>query len=112
MLLEMQNAMNSVMTGAQLHQALRDSSSCSPSSSSPSPPSSPQCSQDSESSVPMDTLSLASSCSSDSGEEDSAPRPDGFHLSQSGALNRGRLPVSLITDTMSNKKMLPSRKFP
>lgn len=91
MLLEMQNAMNSVMTGAQLHQVLRDSSSCSPSSSSssPSPPSSPQCSQDSESSVPMDTMSLASSCSSDSSEEDSVTRPDGFHLAQSGVLNQG-----------------------
>ncbi|XP_053467810.1 nuclear receptor subfamily 1 group D member 2a [Ictalurus furcatus] len=92
MLLEMQNAMNSVMTGAQLHQVLRESSSCSPSSSSssPSPPSSPQCCPDSESSVPMDTMSLASSCSSDSGEEDPAPRPDGFHLAQSGgALSLG-----------------------
>ncbi|KAG7317943.1 hypothetical protein KOW79_018978 [Hemibagrus wyckioides] len=102
MLLEMQNAMNSVMTGAQLHQVLRDSSSCSPSSSSssPSPPSSPQCSQDSESSVPMDTMSLASSCSSDSGEEDSVTRPDGFHLAQSGgALSLG------LSERLSNSNM-------
>ncbi|XP_027013522.1 nuclear receptor subfamily 1 group D member 2a isoform X1 [Tachysurus fulvidraco] len=102
MLLEMQNAMNSVMTGAQLHQVLRDSSSCSPSSSSssPSPPSSPQCSQDSESLVPMDTMSLASSCSSDSGEEDSVPRADGFHLAQSGgALSLG------LSERLSNSNM-------
>ncbi|XP_060756331.1 nuclear receptor subfamily 1 group D member 2a [Neoarius graeffei] len=102
MLLEMQNAMNSVMTGAQLHQVLRDSSACSPlsSSSSLSPPSSPQCSQDSESLVPMDTMSLTSSCSSDSGEEDSAPRPDGFHLAQSGgALSLG------LSERLSNSNM-------
>lgn len=72
MLLEMQNAMNSMMSGGQLHHMLRDSSSSSASSSSSSPPSSPQCSQDSETVVAMETSmsSSASSCSSDSGEED------------------------------------------
>ncbi|KAF7691994.1 nuclear receptor subfamily 1 group D member 2a [Silurus meridionalis] len=102
MLLEMQNAMNSVMSGAQLHQVLRDSSSCSPSSSSssPSPPSSPQCSQDSESVVPMDTMSLGSS---DSGEEDSAPQPDGFHLTQSG----GTLSLGL-SERLSNGNVTSS----
>ncbi|XP_041963324.1 nuclear receptor subfamily 1 group D member 2a [Alosa sapidissima] len=101
MLLEMQNAMNNMMTNSQLHHMLHGtqatscptepipipsttsrpspspsaSSSSSPSSSassSSSAPSSPQSvSADSESNVPMDTsLSSASSCASDSGEED------------------------------------------
>ncbi|XP_072548558.1 nuclear receptor subfamily 1 group D member 2a [Salminus brasiliensis] len=69
MLLEMQNAMNNMMNGGQLHHVLQDSGSSS--SSSSSPPSSPQCPQDSESVVSMETsMSSASSCSSDSGEED------------------------------------------
>lgn len=99
MLLEMQNAMNNMMTNSQLHHMLHGTqaapcptepipiptatsrpSPSSPSSSSPSSsasssssaPSSPQSvSADSESNVPMDTsLSSASSCASDSGEED------------------------------------------
>ncbi|XP_036413886.1 nuclear receptor subfamily 1 group D member 2a isoform X2 [Colossoma macropomum] len=70
MLLEMQNAMNNMMNGGQLHHMLQDCSSSSSSSSS-SPPSSPQCPQDSESVIAMETsMSSASSCSSDSGEED------------------------------------------
>ncbi|KAL6462150.1 hypothetical protein MHYP_G00285720 [Metynnis hypsauchen] len=69
MLLEMQNAMNNMMNGGQLHHMLQDCSSSS--SSSSSPPSSPQCPQDSESVVAMETsMSSVSSCSSDSGEED------------------------------------------
>uniref|UniRef100_A0A8B9HBJ7 Nuclear receptor subfamily 1, group D, member 2a n=1 Tax=Astyanax mexicanus TaxID=7994 RepID=A0A8B9HBJ7_ASTMX len=72
MLLEMQNAMNNMMNGGQLHSdctVLQDSGSSS--SSSSSPPSSPQCPRDSESVVSMETsMSSASSCSSDSGEED------------------------------------------
>ena len=97
MLLEMQNAMNNMMTTSQLHHMLHGtqtapcptepipipvpntsrpsptSSSVSSSlSSSSSDPSSPQSvSADSESNVPMDTsLSSPSSCASDSGEED------------------------------------------
>ncbi|XP_067094855.1 nuclear receptor subfamily 1 group D member 2-like isoform X2 [Osmerus mordax] len=88
MLLEMQNAMNNMMSNSgQLHSMLsgtqspartmdalpNDSSpsSSSSSSSSCSNPSSPQCPQDSESMVSMDTnSSSASSCSSDSGEDE------------------------------------------
>ncbi|XP_031584297.1 nuclear receptor subfamily 1 group D member 2a [Oreochromis aureus] len=92
MLLEMQNAMNNMMSNnSQLHSMLQghqspplpmeamtsDSnsfpSSSSSSSASDSPscsnPSSPQCPQDSESVVSMDTTS-SSSCSSDSGEDE------------------------------------------
>ncbi|XP_043118028.1 nuclear receptor subfamily 1 group D member 2a isoform X2 [Puntigrus tetrazona] len=69
MLLEMQTAMNNMMNNSQLQSMLHSDSS----SSSPSPPDSPRSSsdlsRDSESAVPMDT---ASSCSSDSGEEDAA----------------------------------------
>lgn len=110
MLLEMQNAMNNMMTNSQLHHMLHGTQTavpCSPTepipipnttrtstspssssasssstsstsstssvaSSSSSAPSSPQSvSADSESNVPMDTsMSSASSCASDSGEED------------------------------------------
>lgn len=65
MLLEMQTAMNNMMNNSQLQHMLHVSQSDSSSSSSASPPDSPRSS--SESLVPMDT---ASSCSSDSGEED------------------------------------------
>lgn len=93
MLLEMQTAMNNMMNNSQLQRMLHgaqtvpcaiDSSQSDSSSSSPSPPDSPRSSsdlsRDSESAVPMDT---ASSCSSDSGEEDApssgrAPREDLF----------------------------------
>ncbi|XP_020496081.2 nuclear receptor subfamily 1 group D member 2a isoform X1 [Labrus bergylta] len=94
MLLEMQNAMNNMMSNnSQLHSMLHghqspslpmeamtsdsssssSSSSCSASDSpSSSSPSSPQCPQDSESVVSMDTnSSSASSCGSDSGEDES-----------------------------------------
>ena len=85
MLLEMQNAMNNMMSNSgQLHSMLSGTQSpartmdalpndSSPSSSSScSNPSSPQCPQDSESMVSMDTnSSSASSCSSDSGEDES-----------------------------------------
>lgn len=73
MLLEMQTAMNNMMNNSQLQHMLNgtiDSSQSDSSSSLPSPPDSPRSSdlsRDSESAVPMDT---ASSCSSDSGEED------------------------------------------
>ncbi|XP_016341289.1 nuclear receptor subfamily 1 group D member 2-like isoform X2 [Sinocyclocheilus anshuiensis] len=75
MLLEMQTAMNNnMMNNSQLQHMLHgaiDSSQSDSSSSLPSPPDSPRSSsdlsRDSESAVPMDT---ASSCSSDSGEED------------------------------------------
>lgn len=89
MLLEMQNAMNNMMSNnVQLHSMLHGNQSppmdalpndCSPSSSAFSSsslslcsnPSSPQCSQDSESVVSMDTnSSSASSCSSESCEEE------------------------------------------
>nr|XP_057910044.1 nuclear receptor subfamily 1 group D member 2a [Doryrhamphus excisus] len=93
MLLEMQNAMNNMMSSnSQLHNMLHghqspplpsdtspslssSSSSSSSSLSSDSPscsnPSSPQCPQDAESVVSMDTnSSSASSCSSDSGEDE------------------------------------------
>ncbi|XP_052434538.1 nuclear receptor subfamily 1 group D member 2a isoform X1 [Carassius gibelio] len=67
MLLEMETAMNNMMNNSQLQHMLHSDSS----SSLPSPPDSPRSSsdlsRDSESAVPMDT---ASSCSSDSGEED------------------------------------------
>ncbi|XP_068426670.1 nuclear receptor subfamily 1 group D member 2a [Clinocottus analis] len=91
MLLEMQNAMNNMMSNnSQLHSMLHghqstmevmtsdagsspSSSSSSIASDSPScsNPSSPQCPQDSESVVSMDTnCSSASSCASDSGEDE------------------------------------------
>lgn len=99
MLLEMQNAMNNMMSGggSQLHAMLHahqgpsddsslPSSSSSSDSSSCSGPSSPQCPQDSESVTSMDTSSSsASSCSSDSGEDEapvSRPRPGAFAYRQ------------------------------
>uniref|UniRef100_A0A3Q3CLW9 Nuclear receptor subfamily 1, group D, member 2a n=1 Tax=Haplochromis burtoni TaxID=8153 RepID=A0A3Q3CLW9_HAPBU len=74
MLLEMQNAMNNMMSNnSQLHSIDSNSFPSSSSSASDSPscsnPSSPQCPQDSESVVSMDTTS-SSSCSSDSGEDE------------------------------------------
>ncbi|XP_008321517.1 nuclear receptor subfamily 1 group D member 2a [Cynoglossus semilaevis] len=92
MLLEMQNAMNNMMSSnSQLHSMLNGhqsppplpmdtlsndtspspSSSSAPDSPSSSSPSSPQCPQDSESVMSMDiNSSSASSCSSDSGEDE------------------------------------------
>lgn len=88
MLLEMQNAMNNMMSNnSQLHSMLQghqsplpleaspspsnSSSSASDSSSSCSNPSSPQCPHDSESVVSMDTNSSSASSCSDSGEDES-----------------------------------------
>ncbi|XP_042371275.1 nuclear receptor subfamily 1 group D member 2-like, partial [Plectropomus leopardus] len=111
MLLEMQNAMNNMMSNnSQLHSMLHgqqspslpmeamssdasSSASSSSSSASDSPscsnPSSPQCAQDSESVVSMDTnSSSASSCASDSGEDEavvttvSRQHQDAFAYSQ------------------------------
>ncbi|XP_051575265.1 nuclear receptor subfamily 1 group D member 2-like [Myxocyprinus asiaticus] len=84
MLLEMQSTMNCMMNNSQLQCMLHgtqttpcaiDTSQSDSSSSLPSPPNSPQSSfdlsRDTESVTPMDTsMSSASSCSSDSGEED------------------------------------------
>ncbi|XP_028984092.1 nuclear receptor subfamily 1 group D member 2a [Betta splendens] len=110
MLLEMQNAMNNMMSSnSQLHSMLHghqspalpmeamasdaSSSPCSSASSaSDSPscsnPSSPQCPQDSESVISMDTnSSSASSCASDSGEDEAIvtmgqQHQDAFEFSQ------------------------------
>ncbi|CAJ1062959.1 nuclear receptor subfamily 1 group D member 2-like isoform X2 [Xyrichtys novacula] len=108
MLLEMQNAMNNMMSNnSQLHsmlhghqspslpmEAMSNDSNSSPSSSSSSAsdspscsnPSSPQCPQDSESVVSMDTnSSSASSCGSDSGEDEavsSRQHQDAFSYNQ------------------------------
>ncbi|KAM6910387.1 nuclear receptor subfamily 1 group D member 2a [Xenentodon cancila] len=109
MLLEMQNAMNNMMSkNSQLHSMLHgahgpvtmdaissdtsSSSSSSSSSASDSPscsnPSSPQCPQDSESVVSMDTnSSSSSSCASDSSEDEAVvtgnrQHQDAFALSQ------------------------------
>ncbi|KAF7662273.1 hypothetical protein LDENG_00239190 [Lucifuga dentata] len=104
MLLEMQNAMNNMMSNnSQLHSMLHDHQSTAlPSDASPSPssssssaspscsnPSSPQCSQDSEYAVSMDTnsSSSSSSCASDSGEDEavvtmSRQHQDAFAYSQ------------------------------
>ncbi|XP_072316025.1 nuclear receptor subfamily 1 group D member 2a [Eucyclogobius newberryi] len=81
MLLEMENAMNNMMSSnSQLHSMLQGHQSPLPLEASPSPsnssssasdPPSPQCTPDSESVVSMDTnCSSASSCSSDSGEDE------------------------------------------
>ncbi|XP_016394809.1 nuclear receptor subfamily 1 group D member 2-like [Sinocyclocheilus rhinocerous] len=117
MLLEMQTAMNNMMNNSQLQHMLHgaqtapcaiESSQSKSSSSSPSPPDSPRSSsdlsRDSESVVPMDT---ASSCSSDSGEEDvpstgPAPREDLFAY---GSPRGGSLsPASSETLSSSSKE--------
>ncbi|XP_026172830.1 nuclear receptor subfamily 1 group D member 2a [Mastacembelus armatus] len=118
MLLEMQNAMNNMMSNnSQLHSMLHghqspplpmeaitsdasSSSSSSSSSASDSPscsnPSSPQCPQDSESVVSMDTnSSSASSCASDSGEDEavvttSRQHQDAFMFSQQRSQRQGQ----------------------
>ncbi|XP_056098615.1 nuclear receptor subfamily 1 group D member 2a isoform X2 [Rhinichthys klamathensis goyatoka] len=96
MLLEMQTAMNNMMNNSQLQHMLHvpcpiETSSSSSLSPPASPRSSSDLSRDSESSAPMDT---ASSCSSDSGEEDSVsnglvPRKDLFMFSSSGSETPG-----------------------
>lgn len=97
MLLEMQNAMNNMMSSnSQLHSMLQGHQSSLPLEPSPSPsnssssdsassPASPQCPPDSESVVSMDTnSSSASSCGSDSGEEEltSNRQTDAFSFHQ------------------------------
>lgn len=125
MLLEMQNAMNNMMSNnSQLHSMLHghqsptlpmetmtsDASSSSSSSSSSasdslscSNPSSPQCPQDSESVVSMDTnSSSASSCASDSGEDEavvatSRQHQDALAFSQQRSARRGQVSPSPVT---------------
>lgn len=127
MLLEMQNAMNNMMSNnSQLHSMLHghqspplpmeaSDSSSSPSSASDSPscssPSSPQCPQDSESVVSMDTnSSSASSCGSDSGEDEavvtvSRQHQDAFAYSEQSSLRPSQAsssPVATPLDAGSN----------
>ncbi|XP_030605369.1 nuclear receptor subfamily 1 group D member 2a [Archocentrus centrarchus] len=125
MLLEMQNAMNNMMSNnSQLHSMLqghqsssvpmeamtRDTSSfpsSSSSSASDSPscsnPSSPQCPQDSESVVSMDTTSSsASSCASDSGEDEAVvtlnrQHQDAFTFTQQRSPTQGQTSPSPVT---------------
>lgn len=129
MLLEMQNAMNNMMSNnSQLHSMLHghqspslpmetmtsdasSSSSSSSSSASDSPscsnPSSPQCPQDSDSVASMDTnSSSASSCGSDSGEDEavvsvSRQHQDAFAFSQQGQTS----PLPVAQETGSNSRM-------
>ncbi|XP_044214415.1 nuclear receptor subfamily 1 group D member 2a [Thunnus albacares] len=125
MLLEMQNAMNNMMSNnSQLHSMLHGHQSPTlpmeslPSDASPSPssssssasdssscsnPSSPQCPQDSESVVSMDTnSSSASSCASDSGEDEavvsmSRQHQDAFAYSQQRSLRQEQVSPSPVT---------------
>ncbi|XP_067365211.1 nuclear receptor subfamily 1 group D member 2a isoform X2 [Channa argus] len=120
MLLEMQNAMNNMMSNnSQLHSMLHghqssslpmeaitsDASSASSASDSTScsNPSSPQCPQDSESVVSMDTnSSSASSCASDSGEDDavgtvSRQHQDAFEFSQQRSPRQGQVSASPVS---------------
>lgn len=119
MLLEMQNAMNNMMSNNnQLHSMLHShqspslpmeasDASSSPSSASDSPscsnPSSPQCPQDSESVVSMDTnSSSASSCGSDSGEDEavvtvSRQHQDAFAFGQQRPREPSQAEPSLVT---------------
>ncbi|XP_076006397.1 nuclear receptor subfamily 1 group D member 2a [Genypterus blacodes] len=131
MLLEMQNAMNNMMSNnSQLHSMLHGHQSpplpmeALPSNASPSPssstslscsnPSSPQCPQDSESVVSMDTnSSSASSCSSDSGEDEAVVRmsrqhQDAFAYSQQRSLRQGQgspSPVMVALEKGTNSRM-------
>ncbi|KAI3360778.1 hypothetical protein L3Q82_013014, partial [Scortum barcoo] len=133
MLLEMQNAMNNMMSNnSQLHSMLHghqspslpmeamasDATSSSSSSASDSPscsnPSSPQCPQDSESVVSMDTASSsASSCASDSGEDEavitmSRQQQDAFAFSQQRSPRQGQASPSSVTvalETGSDNRM-------
>uniref|UniRef100_A0A3Q0R0J2 Nuclear receptor subfamily 1, group D, member 2a n=1 Tax=Amphilophus citrinellus TaxID=61819 RepID=A0A3Q0R0J2_AMPCI len=107
MLLEMQNAMNNMMSNnSQLHSMLSfPSSSSSSASDSPScsNPSSPQCPQDSESVVSMDTTSSsASSCASDSGEDEAVvtlnrQHQDAFTFTQQRSPTQGQTSPSPVT---------------
>ncbi len=118
----MQNAMNNMMSNnSQLHSMLHghqspslpmeamtsdatsSSSSSASDSSSCSNPSSPQCPQDSESVVSMDTTSSpASSCASDSGEDEavvttSRQHQDAFAFSQQRSQRQGQASPSSVT---------------
>ncbi|XP_029307880.1 nuclear receptor subfamily 1 group D member 2a [Cottoperca gobio] len=125
MLLEMQNAMNNMMSNnSQLHsmlhghqspsppmEAMTSDAGSSPSSSSSSAsdslscsnPSSPRCPQDSESVASMDTnSSSASSCASDSGEDEavmalSRQQQDAFAYSQQRSQRQGQTSPSSST---------------
>ena len=123
MLLEMQNAMNNMMSNnSQLHSILHGhqspplpmetmtsdassspSSSSTPDSPSCSSPSSPQCPQDSESVVSMDTnSSSASSCGSDSGEDEAIVATgrqcqDALAFGQQGSPRQGQVSPSPVS---------------
>lgn len=132
MLLEMQNAMNNMMSNSsQLHSMLHghqspslpmeasdasSTSSSSSSSASESPscsnPSSPQCPQDSESVVSMDTnSSSASSCASDSGEDEavvttSMQHQDAFAFSQQRSPRQSQAsPVAVSLEAGRDSRM-------
>ncbi|KAM7421491.1 hypothetical protein PAMA_015571 [Pampus argenteus] len=128
MLLEMQNAMNNMMSNnSQLHsmlhghqspslpmESLPSDASPSPSSASDSPscsnPSSPQCPQDSESVVSMDTnSSSASSCSSDSGEDEavvsmSRQHQDAFAYRKQRSLRQEQASPSPVTASQETEE--------
>ncbi|XP_019958986.2 nuclear receptor subfamily 1 group D member 2a [Paralichthys olivaceus] len=131
MLLEMQNAMNNMMSNnSQLHSMLHghqsptlpmeamtsdasSSASSSSSSASDSPscsnPSSPQCPQDSESVVSMDTnSSSASSCASDSGEDEAVVTTSRQHqhaleFSQQRSPRQGQVSSSAVTVALETR---------
>ncbi|XP_071393521.1 nuclear receptor subfamily 1 group D member 2a [Centroberyx affinis] len=124
MLLEMQNAMNNMMSNnSQLHSMLHGhqspplpndgspspSSSSSSSSASPScsNPSSPRCPRDSESVVSMDTnSSSASSCGSDSGEDEaSVVRVTGQHRDAFRQSQGAPSPAPVALETGSDSRM-------
>ncbi|XP_039974268.1 nuclear receptor subfamily 1 group D member 2a isoform X2 [Xiphias gladius] len=127
MLLEMQNAMNNMMSNnSQLHSILHghqspplpmeamasdassspSSSSCSASDSpSCSSPSSPQCPQDSESVVSMDTnSSSASSCASDSGEDEAIVATSRQHQ-DALAFGQQPSPVTVALETRCDTRL-------
>ncbi|XP_030639422.1 nuclear receptor subfamily 1 group D member 2a [Chanos chanos] len=132
MLLEMQTAMNNMMNNSQLQHMLHgnqatlravetmSNDSSSSASSTSSAPSSPQCpqdlTQDSESVVAMDTsMSSASSCSSDSGEEDSLGsatqmRQETFMHSRPVRSPSGRSLSPGITERLSSSSMEDQRE--
>lgn len=126
MLLEMQNAMNNMMSNSsQLHTMLHNqlspgdggsppsssSSSSASDSSSCSSPASPQCPQDSESVLSMDTnSSSAYSCGSDSGEDEamvavSGSRQDAFAYRQQGQSQASRSLVAMPTEAGCDSRM-------
>ncbi|XP_054477843.1 nuclear receptor subfamily 1 group D member 2a [Anoplopoma fimbria] len=145
MLLEMQNAMNNMMSNnSQLHSMLHghqspplpmdamtsdagsspsssSTSSSAPDSPSCSNPSSPQCPRDSESVVSMDTnSSSASSCASDSGEDDGVTvterrrrHRDALAYSQRGSACQGQaLPSSgtVAVETGCDSRVEPQQE--